>query len=76
MFTTYNQYFDIHGDYQVLINCAKDLGNNVLLRELLTMSSTIDGPEITRYARIVQNIAIAQDRMDIVGELQLSHLVN
>lgn len=76
MITTYNSYFDIQDDYQVLVNCAEDLGNRALLRNILTMSSTIDGTEITRYARLVQNMAIAHDRMDIVGELQLGHLVN
>lgn len=76
MITTYNSYFDIQDDYQVLVNCATELGNKSLLRNILTKSSTIDGPEITRYARMIENMAISHGRMDIVGDLQLVDLVN
>jgi len=76
MVTTYYSYFDIQDDYQTLVTCAKDLGNRALLRNILTMAYTIDGNEITRYARLVENMAIAVNRMDVVEGLQLGHLVN
>lgn len=76
MITTYHSYFDIQEDYQLLVTCAEDLGNKELLRSILTMASTIDGNEITRYARLVENMAIAGNRMDVVAGLQLGHLIN
>ena len=76
MITTYSAYFDIQDDYQVLLGCIQELGDGILLRKILTLSSDMDGRKIDEYARIVQNIAISQNRMDVVDDLQMAHLVN
>lgn len=75
MYVTQNDYYDLRGDFETVYAAAMDLDNREILKKLLNISSTLDGQEISKYARIVQNIAIEQNRWDIENTLRMGGLV-
>lgn len=75
MYVTQNDYYDLRGDFETVYSAAMDLDDRELLKKLLNISSTLNGQEISKYARIVQNIAIKQNRWDIEQNLRMGGLV-
>lgn len=75
MYVTQNDYYDLRGDFETVYSAAMDLDDRELLKKLLNISSTLNGQEISKYARIVQNIAIEQNRWDIENTLRMGGLV-
>lgn len=75
MITTYKDYYGYDEDYRTLYLAAIDLEDNDLQKQLLSMSCSMSGQEVNKYARIVQNIAIKQNRWDVEQNLRFGGLV-
>lgn len=75
MFITYEDYFGTNNDLETLKECIQLLGDKDLLKKFLCLEGSSTGQKINEYAKIAQNIAIKQDRWDVVETLQMNHLV-
>ena len=75
MYVTQDDYYDLRGDFETVYAAAMDLDDREIVKQLLSICSDLDGHKISKYARIVQNIAIKQNRWDIEQNLRFGGLV-
>ena len=75
MFLTSNEYYETNEYFKTIYECVLELNDQKLTKELLNISSTMNGQKVIEYASIVYNIAIKQNRWDLVQDLYSAGLV-
>ena len=67
--------FQIQDQYQVLIECSKELELSLIERELKLIYNSISGLIVNKYAKIINDFAILKKREDVKEALNFSSLI-